>query len=80
MQDHKPYKSSEDYAISAVSDGRSKSLRWPFRLMEVGEFISVEDAAEHDNASCAYRYTAKKYGMSFVRKTVNGVLHIKRVS
>lgn len=74
------YKSSKAYGTEYASDGRRRISKWPFAVMEIGDEITVEDCANHDNASCSYKYSAKKYKMKFSRKTVNGVLHIERIS
>lgn len=52
--------------------------RWPFGTMAVGDCYSVDDTAEHDNATCSYKYFAKKLGYKYKRKTLGNRLLIWR--
>lgn len=76
MSEKQLYTSSRRFDIS----GRSGHTKWPFPCMEIGDTITIEDQTEHDNATCSYKYSAKKYAMKFTRKTVGGLLIIERIS
>jgi hypothetical protein len=52
--------------------------RWPFGTMAIGDCYSVADAREHDNATCSYKYYAKKLGYKYKRRTVGKHLWIWR--
>ena len=54
--------------------------RWPFGAMSVGDCYSVNDRSEHDNATCSYKYYAKKLGYKYKRKTFLNQLWIWRIA
>jgi hypothetical protein len=70
-----PYTSRKQYP----SEDDSARSKWPFRFMEVGDFISIPDRSNHSTASACSKYAADRYAMRFQRKTISGVMHIKRV-
>lgn len=73
------YKKATPEEIEKARLCASKSRKWPFHQMKVGDHIFVTDKADHAKASAAYLYTAKKYGMKFKRVTTdNGCLWIWR--
>jgi hypothetical protein len=76
MTNELPYTSRKKYP----SEGGAARSKWPFRFMEVGDFISIPDRSNHSTASACSKYAANRYTMKFQRRTVSGIMHIKRVS
>lgn len=80
MTDQNLYESDNDYyAISEILPWLG-TPKWPFGRMLVGHTVRIPDPANHDNATAAYKYAAKKYAIAFKRKTIDGVLHIERIA
>lgn len=67
----------EPIAIDPEKSGLGKP-RWPFGSMAVGACYAVSDSKEYDNATCSYKYYAKKLGYKYKRKTVGDRLLIWR--
>ena len=58
----------------------SASSPWPFAKMEVGQVVEISGQSSLDSAVNAYHYLAKKHGWKFKRKTIEGVVYVKRVA
>lgn len=80
MTDQKIYRPATE-AEWRLATAQSKSRgKWPFPGMEIGQAITVDGRENFDAATCSYKYAARRYGMKFTRKTVDGSLIIKRIS
>lgn len=73
MEENNHYESSRQLSCPP-------GVKWPFRYMQVGDRVTVKDCSQHDNASASYKYSGKKYGMKFTRKTVGSSLIVERIS
>ena len=74
---------ANSYRYVSESDLKSRfsaSDPWPFAKMKVGQVVELCDSGRLESAVNAYHYLAKKHGWRFKRKTIDGVVYVKRIS
>lgn len=80
MTDENLYRSATENEAGLADRSLSSGSKWPFPGMQIGDAIAIDGREHFENATSSYKYSAKRYGMKFTRKTVDGSLIIKRIS
>ena len=58
---------------------KPKRIEWPWRNMQPGDVVKINDANLAAKAQVNCHVYGRTTGMIFKTKTIDGVLHVKRI-
>ena len=73
------FKIERGASVSAPPKRRA-SIKWPWRDMQVGDLVKIDDPKLRPRAQVCCHVYGRGAGMKFRTETIDGVLHVWRVS